>query len=72
MQDSFDQMASKPIVEALKPWLEASLAKVSKGGKFGEAIRYGLRQRDGLCRFLVMPEACCQHDGRVVPRTPSA
>ena len=46
------QQQSKPIVEALKPWLEASLAKVSKGSKLGKAIRYGLRHWDGLCRFL--------------------
>ncbi len=46
------QQQSKPIVEALKPWLESCLAKVSKGGKLGEAIRYGLRHWDGLCRFL--------------------
>jgi transposase len=46
------QQQSKPIVEALKPWLEASLAKVSKGGKLGQAIRYGLRHWDGLVRFL--------------------
>ncbi len=32
------QERSKPIVEALKPWLEASLAKVPKGGKLGEAL----------------------------------
>lgn len=36
----------------MKPWFEASLAKVSKGGKLGEALRYGLRHWDGLCRFL--------------------
>ena len=46
------QQQSKPIVEALKPWFEASLAKVSKGGKLGKALRYGLRHWDGLCRFL--------------------
>ena len=46
------QQQSKPIVDALKPWFEASLAKVSKGGKLGKAIRYGLRHWDGLCRFL--------------------
>jgi transposase len=46
------QQQSKPIVEALKPWLEASLAKVSKGSKLGKAIRYGLRHWDGLCSFL--------------------
>lgn len=49
---SVRQQQSKPIVEALKPWFEASLAKVSKGGKLGKALRYGLRHWDGLCRFL--------------------
>jgi hypothetical protein len=40
------------VIEALKPWFEDSLAKVSKGGKIGEAIRYGLNHWDGLVRFL--------------------
>jgi len=39
-------------VEALKPWLEASLAKVPKGSKLGEALGYGLNQWDGLIRYL--------------------
>ncbi|MFL6935533.1 MAG: IS66 family transposase [Xanthobacteraceae bacterium] len=43
---------SKPIVEAMKPWLETSLANVSKGGKLGEALGYGLNQWDGLVRYL--------------------
>ncbi len=46
------QQQSKPIVDALKPWLEACLGQVSKGGKLGKALRYGLRHWDGLCRFL--------------------
>lgn len=46
------QKHAKPVIEALKPWLEGAQAKVSKGGKLGEAIRYGLRHWDGLCRFL--------------------
>lgn len=40
------QEKAKPIVEALKPWLEASLAKVPKGGKLGE--RRPRRRRRGL------------------------
>ena len=52
MRRSMRQQQSKPIVEALKPWLEASLARVSKGSKLGKAIRYGLRHWDGLCSFL--------------------
>ncbi len=52
MRRNIRQQQSKPIVDALKPWLEASLAHVSKGSKLGKAIRYGLRHWDGLCRFL--------------------
>jgi transposase len=43
---------SKPVVEELKPWLEASLAKVSKGSKLAEGLAYGLNHWEGLCRFL--------------------
>lgn len=46
------QERSKPVIEALKPWFEASLAKVPKGGKLADAFSYGLNQWDGLCRFL--------------------
>jgi hypothetical protein len=46
------QERSKPMIEALKPWFEASLAKVPKGGKLADALRHGLNQWDGLCRYL--------------------
>ena len=46
------QEKAKPLVAALKPWLEASLAKVPKGSKLGEALGYGLNQWDGLVRYL--------------------
>ena len=46
------QQRSKPVIEAMKLWLEASLAKVSKGSKLAEALRYGLNHWDGLCRYL--------------------
>jgi transposase len=46
------QSQAKPVVEALKLWFEACLAKVSKGGKIAEAIRYGLNRWEGLCRYL--------------------
>jgi transposase len=51
------QQHSRPVIEAMKPWLKASLAKVSQGSKLADALRYGLNHWDGLCRFLV--------DGRV-------
>ncbi len=46
------QQKAKPLVEALKPWLEQSLAKVSKGSKLAEALAYGLNQWNGLVRYL--------------------
>lgn len=46
------QERSKPVIEALKAWFEASLAKVPKGGKLADAFGYGLNHWDGLCRFL--------------------
>ena len=46
------QTRSKPIVEALKPWLERQLALVSRKSPLAEAIRYALSRWDGLGRFL--------------------
>jgi transposase len=46
------QQKSKPVIEAMKSWFEASLGKVSKTGKVAEAIRYALNRWDGLLRFL--------------------
>ncbi len=46
------QQRSKPVIEALKPWFEDNLARMSKGSKLAEAIAYGLNHWDGLCRFL--------------------
>lgn len=46
------QEKARPLVEALKPWMEESLAKVSKGSKLAEALAYGLNQWDGLVRYL--------------------
>jgi transposase len=52
MRRAIRQERSKPVIDALKPWFEASLAKVPKGGKLADAFGYGLNQWDGLCRFL--------------------
>ena len=48
---------SKPIVEALKAWLETQLPQLPGRGKLAEAMRYALARWKGLTRFL--------HDGRV-------
>lgn len=48
---------SKPLVAALKTWLERQLARVSGKASIADEIRYGLNHWDGLTRFL--------DDGRV-------
>ena len=52
LRASLRQKHAKPVIEALKPWLEARLAEVSKGSKLGTAIRYALNRWDGLVRYL--------------------
>jgi len=51
------QVRSRPIVEALEPWLGAKLALISQKSKLAEAIRYTLSRSTGLRRFL--------YDGRI-------
>jgi transposase len=46
------QARSRPIVEALQPWLRDKLALVSQKSKLAEAIRYALSRWAGLARFL--------------------
>ena len=46
------QARSKERVAALKVWLEAQLARVSKRSAIATDIRYGLGHWAGLCRFL--------------------
>jgi transposase len=43
---------SKPLVLALKAWLEQQLARVSAKAMIAEDIRYALNHWDGLIRFL--------------------
>lgn len=54
---SLRQDKSKPLVAALKTWLEQQLARVSAKATVADEIRYGLNHWDGLTRFL--------DDGRV-------
>jgi transposase len=48
---------SRPLVEAMKTWLEQELARVSAKSALADAIRYALRHWKGLSLFL--------EDGRV-------
>ena len=51
------QDRSRPVIEALEPWLRARLETISQKGKLAEAIRYALSRWEGLARFL--------EDGRI-------
>jgi hypothetical protein len=46
------QEQSRPIVQALRPWLEAQLRVVSGKSAIAGAVRYALARWDGLGRFL--------------------
>ncbi|MDX8496712.1 IS66 family transposase [Mesorhizobium sp. VK22B] len=48
---------SKPIVDAMRAWLEAQLPLLPGRSTLAEAIRYALPRWEGLTRFL--------HDGRI-------
>jgi transposase len=43
---------SRPLVDAMKPWLEYQLSRVPNRGGLAEAIRYALARWPALCRFL--------------------
>lgn len=46
------QAAIRPLVEALKAWLEKQLPRLPQRGKLAEAIRYALTRWTGLSLFL--------------------
>ena len=43
---------ARPLVDAFKNWLDATLARVSGGSKLADVIRYAIRHWQGLVRFL--------------------
>jgi transposase len=51
------QAKTRPLVEALKTWVETTLARLAVGSTIAQALRYGLNHWDGLVRYL--------NDGRV-------
>lgn len=51
------QERTRPLIEALEPWLREKLSLISQKTKLAEAIRYALSRWAGLCLFL--------DDGRV-------
>jgi transposase len=46
------QADSRPLIEAMKPWLEAQLGRIPNRGGLAKAIRYALARWPALCRFL--------------------
>lgn len=46
------QKRSRPVIDAIEPWLRAKLKTISQKGKLAEAIRYALSRWQGLARFL--------------------
>src|SRR5271155_117977 len=60
------QARAKPILDAMKPWLEAKLAAVSGKSTIAEAIRYALSRWEGLTRYLA--DGRIEIDNNVVER----
>ena len=46
------QAGSRPLIAAMKPWLEKELGRISGRGGLAEAIRYALTRWPALSRFL--------------------
>jgi transposase len=61
------QDRSRPVIEALEPWLRARLETISQKGKLAEAIRYALSRWEGLSRFL--EDGRIEIDSNTVERT---
>ena len=56
-RQSTRDIRSRPLVDAMKPWLESELRRVPPRGGLAEAIRYALARWPALSRFL--------EDGRI-------
>jgi transposase len=61
------QEKAKPLVAALKTWLEKILIQVARGSSIAQVIRYGLNHWDGLARFL--DDGCIEIDSNTVERS---
>ena len=46
------QTRTRPVVDALKSWLDDTLARISGRAKLADVIRYAIRHWPGLIRFL--------------------
>ena len=64
---SVRQEKSRPIVDALEPWLREKLATISQKTKLAEAIRYALSRWKGLTLFI--DDGRIEVDNNVVERS---
>ncbi|MBJ6126638.1 IS66 family transposase [Microvirga splendida] len=60
------QAKSRPVLDALEPWLRAKLGLISQKSKLAEAIRYALSRWEGLTRFV--DDGRIEIDSNVVER----
>ncbi len=60
------QAKSRPVLDALEPWLRAKLGLISQKSKLAEAIRYALVRWEGLTRFV--DDGRIEIDSNVVER----
>ncbi len=56
------QERSRPLVEALEPWLRAQQRKLSASNEIAKAIRYSLNCRTALTRFLDDGRLCMSNN----------
>jgi hypothetical protein len=61
------QEQSRPLTEALEPWLRGKLETISQKTKLAEAIRYALPRWTGLTRLL--GDGCIEIDNNSVERS---
>ena len=61
------QSQSKPLLDALRQWFEATLTKLSRKSETTAAIRYALSRWDALLRFV--DDGCIEMDNNAAERS---
>ena len=61
------QQKSRPLVDAIEPWLRAKLTLISQKSKLAVAIRYALSRWDGLTLFI--DDGRIELDNNIVERS---
>ena len=59
------QSTARPKIHELAIWLDAQFARIPGKSDLAKAIRYARSRWQALTRYLVTPEVCFQHDGRL-------